>query len=601
MVTDPAATRTSFPAPLSPSWLSLSAALTEEAPIIADRDDLVVDIAPGAGHGAPACFLPPHASIEINGTHLGKINPATADPSDPADRTRYATVWGLFTHECAHAQHSRWDPPTDAPPGAVAAAMLLEESRIEAAHLRRRPDDRHWLRASARNLILADMPTSGMTAPDAALAAGLLLARTDAGILTPTETSGLRRMIRDVLTTDTLTTLRGIWQQAHTVIDDDAETMLDLGRRWCDAVGTDPDTPTGSGSSEENESDSDGATPAPSPLADAVRRTVDRVADHVARETPPGMSAAPAAATAEDDAEAAATRHIAETVFADDGHPGTGDTPLGDTRAPTPHERRAARSLARALTTAGITERHTVRTTSPVPPGRLRMRGALAADAQRAAGQKPTAEPFTHTTRRIAPAPPLRVGIACDVSGSMRPAARDTASAAWILAHATRHTTTPARTATVIFGRHVRPITHPGSAPGHVTEFPCRDDDEDLPRAIKALDGALDLAHPGAARLLVIISDGKFQDYAATGGKRLINRLRATGCGVLWLATGFDPRPLDGATVHELTDPATTATVIGRAPPPPPRPPPPRPRRGNPHVTAGMRAAAARAGGQGDS
>ena len=41
--------------------------------------------------------------------------------------------------------------------------MLLEESRIEAAHTRRRPDDRHWLRAATTELILADLtpPTPG--------------------------------------------------------------------------------------------------------------------------------------------------------------------------------------------------------------------------------------------------------------------------------------------------------------------------------------------------------------------------------------------------------------------------------------------------------
>ena len=47
------------------------------------------------------------------------------------------------------------------------------------------------------------------------------------------------------------------------------------------------------------------------------------------------------------------------------------------------------------------------------------MRGALAADAQRAAGAVPTAQPFTRTTRRSVPTPPLRIRIACDVSGSM--------------------------------------------------------------------------------------------------------------------------------------------------------------------------------------
>jgi hypothetical protein len=93
------------------------------------------------------------------------------------------------------------------------------------------------------------------------------------------------------------------------------------------------------------------------------------------------------------------------------------------------------------------------------------MRGALAADAQRAASAVPTAQPFTRTTRRSVPTPPLRIRIACDVSGSMVEFAGTVASAAWILAHAPRYTTVATTTATVIFGEHVQPIEHPASPP----------------------------------------------------------------------------------------------------------------------------------------
>ncbi|RSN56657.1 hypothetical protein DMH08_24875 [Actinomadura sp. WAC 06369] len=88
----------------------------------------------------------------------------------------------------------------------------------------------------------------------------------------------------------------------------------------------------------------------------------------------------------------------------------------------------AARRLARRLRAAAHRDRVTTVHTSPTPPGRLSMRGALAADAQRAAGVTPTAEPFTQTTRRHVPAPPLRIGIACDVSGSMKAFADPVAS-----------------------------------------------------------------------------------------------------------------------------------------------------------------------------
>ena len=195
------------------------------------------------------------------------------------------------------------------------------------------------------------------------------------------------------------------------------------------------------------------------------------------------------------------------------------------------------------------------------------MRGAMTADAQRAAGAMPTAEPFTRTTRTTVPAPPLRLGIACDVTGSMSAFSSPVASAAWIIAHAARHATVPATTATVIFGGPtVRPITHPGATPQRVTDFKAGGGGHPIDTAINALDGALDLSRPNAARLLVIISDGNHEDDTKIPGQKMLDRLRASGCAVLWLAPdkpGTDP--MNGATVHTLTDPTTTARAIGQA------------------------------------
>ncbi|MGH3782078.1 MAG: hypothetical protein ACRDRO_16045, partial [Pseudonocardiaceae bacterium] len=325
---------TSDPATTAPGWLALSAALTDEVPVIADREDLLVTVAPGAGHGAPACFLPAHATIELDGTHLGLVDPATATPRHTSDRARYATAWGLLTHECAHAAHTTWAPLPDAPPGALAAALLLEESRIEAAQIRRRPDDRHWLRASATNLILADThaddpahaPT--MTAHDAARAAALLLGRTDGGILTRTETAPAARAVATVLGAGTLAKLRALWQAAHILSDDDADAMIDLGRRWCEVLGTDHDSPDEPGASPVGQSsDGSGApTASVSPLAEAITTSLRAVARAVAREPVPVDPATRAAAVkaTQDAAERTATK-AARAVFTVGG-PRTGDT-----------------------------------------------------------------------------------------------------------------------------------------------------------------------------------------------------------------------------------------------------------------------------------
>ena len=186
----------------------------------------------------------------------------------------------------------------------------------------------------------------------------------------------------------------------------------------------------------------------------------------------------------------------------------------------------------------------------------------MAGAAQRAAGALPTAEPFSRTTRRRVPAPPLKVGIACDVSGSMIPFAGPVASAARILARAT--TTIPAATAAAVtYGDTARALTWPGHTPARITTFTATACYEQFCGAIDALDGALGLSRPGAARLLVIISDGQYKDTQHADGQARITRLAAAGCGILWLAPDQPGnQPMTGARVITLADPAATTAAI---------------------------------------
>ncbi|MFC5188114.1 hypothetical protein [Actinomadura harenae] len=575
------------------AWLRLSAALSEEICDLADREDLTVTCAPGKGHGAPGCFIPELAAIELDGSHLGH-HPDTCDPSRPADRTRYAPLWGVLVHEAAHAAHTRWTPTPGTSAAHVDAALVLEETRIEAAQLRRRPADRRWLRASASSLILADFttpprggaaagalvaqplaapptvpasrPNVAMTPWNAARAAGLLLARTDLGILERAETAGLAATIASVLGTNRLVELAKLWRAAHVTPDEDRDTMLELGRRWCELVGTDPNQPAptegGTGTGNTNQEGSKGSTGAPSQLAEAIGGALAAV--EKAEAAALGTTSADADAREQRAHERAA--RVARKVFNVPNQPGPqrGPTAVARTRAPHPAEQSAARRLARALRSAAHREPTVTAVTSPMPPGRLRMRDALAADAQRAAGAIPTAEPFTQTTRRPVPSPPLRIGIACDVTGSMQALADPVASAAWILARAAAHVP-DAQSATVIFGTRVRPVTSPGVTPARVAEFTARDSQHRFAEAVDALDGIMDLSRTGAARLLIVVSDGIFPAAERALGRDRIARLTAAGCAVLWLAMDERTRPIDGADVVALTDPAQAAAVIGTA------------------------------------
>ncbi len=579
-------------------WLRLSAALTREIGRLADRDDLIVQAAPGAGRGSPGCFVPALATIEVDGRLLPKaVDPARARPRRLSDRERYPVLWGVLSHEAGHARHTRWQAPDDAPAATVAAARLLEEPRAEACQLGRRPGDRRWLRASATELVLeGEVPDEAVTPWAAAQAAALVLGRVDGGVLDPDEAAPLTAVVEATLGKARLEALREVWQAALETADDDAEAMLGLGRRWCELVGVDPDGPDPHADADtdtdtDTDTGADGGAGQPAPdqgaggsdpsgraparrqrIAEATRQVLVAVAANDAEQAAAEANAAAEAAgrAAAKAREAASRRHAqdaAATVFTPHTH---GDasgpaTPASwTTRPPTPAERAAARRLARQLRAAGQRDRATTHVTSQAPPGRLQVRAALAADAQRAAGLRPTAEPWVRTVRRHVPSPPLQVGIAVDVSGSMGPFAKPLASAAWILAQAAGWS--DATAATVCFGEQVTAVTRPGQVPAQVRQFRADDATEAFCQAVDALDGALGLSRAGdGARLLVVVSDGYYTPGQRTGGQTRVRRLLTTSCGVLWIALRKDPRPLDGAQVVLLDDPSTAGAVIGAA------------------------------------
>lgn len=560
------------PRPQAAQWLRIAAALGERLPELAGREDVIVTCEPGTRSGAPAAFYPALAQLEIDAGLFDPLAPATIHPTRVGDELRYPVAWGAFTHEAAHAAHSRWNtPPALRGTALDAAAQLLEEARVEKAHLGRRPGDRGFLRAAVQSLVLPDFTAQTPTDHwQAGAAAGLILARRDAGILDPDETQPLHDTVTAILGPDLLDTLTAIWTAAHATADDDTQAMMSHAQAWCQALGASPDAPE----------------PAPDPtahrgeLADVISKvaaavTANEAAQQAAQARASTAQTSRAQAKAAHAAHARQAAEIAKKVFTPGARPFTPESqrsraryapsPVTGTRPPTPGEKAAAGRLARALRAAAYRERTVTVTSSAVPPGRLSMRGALARDAQKAAGAIPTAQPWIRTQRRQGPTPPLRVGIAVDVSGSMHAAAAPIASAAWILAKATALTDPDSRTATIAYRRALTAITAPGRTPTRVTEFDADGGGHSLAEAADALTAALDLATPGTGRLLVIASDGHYRPDEATRAADRITALRSAGCAVLWLAFDPDSHPLPGATCLELADPAQAATAIGKA------------------------------------
>ncbi|MET9185136.1 hypothetical protein ABZX63_07730 [Streptomyces tendae] len=552
------------------AWLRVGAELGDRLVTLSGRQDLLVTCRPGTRSGAPAAYFPTLGEVEFDANLFAPLQPHEIHPRIEGDEDRYPAAWGVFVHEAAHAAHSVWTQPDGADPRVAEAALLLEESRVEGAHLITRPTDRTYLRTSARTLVMPDIANPTIQGIEqAASAAALILGRRDVGILDAGETQAVSDLCEKVLGAPLLATLTRIWTAAHQCADHDATTMLAHGQKWCDAL----DAAAPALSVPENLTDL---------LSGAVRVVMDSAAavdaaDLAAHEAATDAVAAQSKAQAQDRARRAGQRReaaaTAKSVFNPrgatvnpDGTPAPRSNPVTGTRRPTAAEKSAAARLSRALRAAAYRERTEERTTSPTPPGRLNMRAALARDAQRAAGSIPTAEPFTQTRRRTAPTPPLRVGIAVDVSGSMRAACAPVASAAWIVARAAALTDPDSRTATIAYDHHLTALTRPGHrAPERVTTFAANGGAHNLGDAINALDHGLELSRPGAGRLLVIVTDAQYSSDETAQAVTRVKQLTTAGCAVLQLTLTARSQHLPGTTLLHLPRPSSAPVAIAKA------------------------------------
>ncbi|WND34566.1 hypothetical protein RI578_09820 [Streptomyces sp. BB1-1-1] len=551
------------------AWLRVGAELGDRLVALSGRQDLLVTCRPGTRSGAPAAYFPTLGEVEFDARLFAPLQPHEIHPQIVGDEDRYPAAWGVFVHEAAHATHSVWTVPAGADPRVVEAALLLEESRVEGAHLVTRPTDRTYLRTSARTLVMPDIAHPTLQGIEhAAGVAALILGRRDVGILDAGETRAVADLCEKVLGANLLATLTRIWTAAHQTADHDATAMLAHAQEWCDALDT-----------------AAPALPMPENLADLLSGAVGVVMDSTAATDAADLAAQDAAANAvaakskaqaQDRAQRAGQRSkaaaTAKGVFTargtvrPDGTPAPRSNPVTGTRKPTAAEQSAAARLSRALRAAAYRERAEERTTSPTPPGRLNMGRALARDAQRAAGSVPTAEPFTHVRRRNSPTPPLRVGIAVDVSGSMRAACKPVASAAWIVARAAALTDPDSRTATIAYDQHLTALTRPTHrAPERVTTFDATGGHHNLGDAIDALDHGLDLSRPGAGRLLVIVTDARYGSDETAAAVTRVKQLTTAGCAVLQLTLTAKSRHLPGTTLLHLPRPSSAPVAIATA------------------------------------
>jgi len=407
-------------------WLNAASQVGEWVNRVAGRSDLIAKVGAGLGHGAPACFIPTIAEVEVDASIcLAGVDPAEVALGEHKFRLGRSPFVGAITHEAAHARFSTWVPQSlhdtypDLSQRLLDVFMVLEESRIEAQIVALDPGHQMYLRACAGDIVARDFRIAD-DAYGASVGAALLLGRVSAGVFTEADVADFRTQILTVLDADTLATLESLWREFQTLTftpikgDTGTERGIAIAKEWLDALGMEHDDSADTfsvvmvmpGSEDEGEGEGGSGTGAESGdgddgdeegfgkgLAEAAREK----AMDVDRENMREKRRVAAEERREDLREEAkrvkAGKKAAEKAFDTDAH---GDPTHGlgygsrsylvESRDPKPEERAAAVQIARELEKAQYADRATKRVTAVLPPGRLRGRGAVQRAAEEARG-----------------------------------------------------------------------------------------------------------------------------------------------------------------------------------------------------------------------
>ena len=576
----------------------------------ASRTDITAVVSATAGHGAPACFIPALAEIHLNTEVIDIGAHDKVDFRDALWSLTHAPAVGALCHEASHAQHSLFDPAELMETYGATRKMLdvittLEEPRVEGLARAKRPSDRTFLRGCAMDIVARDFKIHD-SAYGASVAAGLLLARVDAGILSKAEVKDFRTKIEGVLGTDVLAALEPLWQRFLGLDDDDYPAMVEVAAAWLEALGEDPEDTEGmagesmivvmmpgdpgegegsgggkgegegEGSGEGDDSESKGGegegegegSGFGESIMGKVREADTKIDGEIAEKRGDERDSRKRAEGEADKARKDESDKPHKAAFRPGGL--TGYSPDGfahmtGKRAPTSDERRAAKSLASTLERIDFRDKAVAKVTSAVPPGRLRGAAAVQDAAMRSMGRESEAALWAAKRRVKVDSTPLTIGFAVDISGSMSSAMQPLASTQWVVSTAGAHI--DAKVASVHFGNKVHGVTPAGVREKDVRIFYPGDGSEAFKAAALAIDKELNLLDGHGARLLFVASDGYFvngrdESYAKT----FMPLAKRKGVAVIFLNFTGHCTPY-GAKVVDCRgkSPVEVAALVGKA------------------------------------
>ena len=584
-------------------WLGVGASVGKLVNQWSLRNDLVVGLVEETTIGAPACFNPASAEIEVciskafgNGTTAKEVGELT----QRKNQLKHAVATGAIYHEALHARVSRWSleqAAKDLTPRELRFMHSLEESRIEYWGCQILPQNKTLLRACAIEIVMGDLESQieNVSKVDAAASLALLtLARVDAGVLDREDiVDSVQKILSEVLSPEVIEKLRAIWRDfQHHNDHANALPLYDLTREFlkvlderkeetgeeegqepgegdCSKPGGEPGEP-GNGTGK--------GQPTPEQIQDfkdfieKVKDAIQDIKEQVQIANQNDLDDEIDAEERKEEVEAREKKASeqkenskeAKKVFdasSMDSHISTAGTRsrLIDTRNPSGDEVASANRIANALRKAKYRERSQTRIGSVVPPGRLRSRAVVQGQAQKARGIQAPVEAWRTTKRKTTEDPTLNVGIMVDISGSMKPAMTPMAITAWVLSEAVRRV--QGKSAMVYYGQDVFAPLKPGQRLTKVNTFTASDTTEEFDRALKALDGGLRLTHADGAKLLVIVSDGHYRSDQKAKARKMLKEIDRNGVAILWLT--FDgkvaePTELLNGTAGKVVSLAST-------------------------------------------
>lgn len=560
-------------------WLNVGRQVGELANKWSGRYDLVGYVGENAGHGAPACYNPELAEIELDVVRaFGKgIKPEmVGDLSERATQYEFPKAIGALYHEAFHACFSEWSMPEAhhvLEEDEYEALVLLEETRIEYQGLLVKPRCAPFLKASAMELVVADSAETFTTMPDtkkAVTLVGLVSARIEAGIIDPEDGLEVTDLLEKFLGHDKVRQLLDIADKFRNHDEhDNATPLYPLAREWAKIA---RDTAEENGESPSGESGESGM----SEFAEALQEAMEEVAQAVSVSSQDSLDSQEQKEDWQEQVEQKASKakenqantETSKRVFARaSGGTGKTSTSLRETRLPRPDERQASVTIAKWLEKAKYRDRDVTEIASETPPGRLRTRAIVQSKALEARGVHQPTQPWRKKVRKMTEDPTLTVGVMVDISGSMMGAMEPMATTAWVMSEAVRRV--QGKVAMVYYGNEVFPTLKPGQHLDKVNVWEATDGTEQFDEAFRALDGALNLLNGSGARLLVVTSDGAYRSEQDRKAEEWVRRCRQAGVAVLWLPfdNGHYARNMERAGARVLSgvlDPSASALEIGR-------------------------------------